>query len=531
MDLKMEVYSPALELIGLLEAYNSVLWERRAFSAGSFTVSAPLTEQARTLLKPDNILWIEGETAGIIEYIEQEQREEGPSITIKGRELSGILDRRILWGGYNLYGAVDAIMRQLVSDCCITPTRGDVAARVIPGLALAEQTTAGVSVRVQMTGGTLLEALEKLGGTYGVAFGVRFNATVPRMEFWTRNGIDRSVHQTVVDPVFYSTELDDVLSSEYTYNSSDYRNTALVAGEGEGGERTTITVIEEIEVEPEPPEPPEPPVPPTPVTEYTVTLSVNPSDGGTVSGGGQYSDGQTVTVTATNADGYSFVAWRENGQTVSGNSNYVFSVSGNRELVAVFAENQILPDGYTRLEYIQFGNACGIDTMFKPNAGTTRLVMDFECVEEILSSSTFFSETSTTVSGSNRWFSLFALSSSELCYRHNSNSYGTLTTNLLQRMTLDYNCPDGTISAGGTTGTIIKGTYTLSHSLFFGSPYSSDKIASYRIYSSQIYTNENKVRDFVPCKNPSGVVGLYDIIGKSFYKNSLSGTLTAGPEI
>lgn len=34
MDLKMEVYSPFLELLGLLEAHNAVVWESRAFSAG-----------------------------------------------------------------------------------------------------------------------------------------------------------------------------------------------------------------------------------------------------------------------------------------------------------------------------------------------------------------------------------------------------------------------------------------------------------------------------------------------------------------
>ena len=172
MALKMEVYSPALELLGILEKPRAVIWETCAFSAGSFSLDAPLTEQARTLLVPDNILWIEDGTAGIVEYIAQEQKEEGPSITVKGRDLTGILDRRNLWGRYDLSGSVTDIMRQLVADCCITPTRGDTAARVIPGLALDTQAGASPSARVQITGGTLLEALEKLGAAYGVAFGV-----------------------------------------------------------------------------------------------------------------------------------------------------------------------------------------------------------------------------------------------------------------------------------------------------------------------------------------------------------------------
>ena len=63
----------------------------------------------------------------------------------------------------------------------------------------------------------------------------------PQMEFWARPGVDRSVHQSVLEPFFYSTELDDVLSSQYSYDSGNYRNIALVAGEGEGDGRVLVT--------------------------------------------------------------------------------------------------------------------------------------------------------------------------------------------------------------------------------------------------------------------------------------------------
>ena len=33
VDLKMEVYTPALELIGFLEIQRSVIWSEKAFSA------------------------------------------------------------------------------------------------------------------------------------------------------------------------------------------------------------------------------------------------------------------------------------------------------------------------------------------------------------------------------------------------------------------------------------------------------------------------------------------------------------------
>lgn len=250
MDVKMEVYTPYLELIGVLEIQRCVIWEQRAFSAGSFSLESLITEDSNALLVPENILWISGDYAGVIEHVQQQAGENGPYITVKGRDLTGLLDRNILWGRYALSGTVAEVMRQLVDDCCIHPTRGDTEARKIPGLVLAEADgMQGASILAQKTGGTLLEALEELGEAYGVAFGVRFNPQVPQMEFWTRPGENRSVGQSVNEPVFYSTELDDVLSSEYTYDSGNYRSVALVAGEGEGNERVMVTVNAEGEAE------------------------------------------------------------------------------------------------------------------------------------------------------------------------------------------------------------------------------------------------------------------------------------------
>lgn len=72
---------------------------------------------------------------------------------------------------------------------------------------------------------------------------------------------------------------------------------------------------------------------------YTVSVTANPSNGGTVSGGGTYNQGTSCTVHATANTGYSFVNWTENGNQVSTNANYTFTVNGNRNLVANFAQS------------------------------------------------------------------------------------------------------------------------------------------------------------------------------------------------
>ena len=74
----------------------------------------------------------------------------------------------------------------------------------------------------------------------------------------------------------------------------------------------------------------------TPPTTYTISADASPAEGGSVSGGGSYTKGTSVTLTATNNPGYRFVGWVESGTTVSTNPNYTFVANSNRSLTAQF---------------------------------------------------------------------------------------------------------------------------------------------------------------------------------------------------
>ena len=73
------------------------------------------------------------------------------------------------------------------------------------------------------------------------------------------------------------------------------------------------------------------------VQPYTISVSVNLTEGGTITGGGTYQQGQTCVLTATTNTGYAFVNWTENGSVVSTNPTYSFAVNANRTLVANYA--------------------------------------------------------------------------------------------------------------------------------------------------------------------------------------------------
>lgn len=73
--------------------------------------------------------------------------------------------------------------------------------------------------------------------------------------------------------------------------------------------------------------------------KYTLTLTASPSSGGTVSGGGSYSAGTSVTVKATPNSGWRFIRWSDGmGQTHS------VTMNANKSLTAYFEKYTVTGD-------------------------------------------------------------------------------------------------------------------------------------------------------------------------------------------
>ena len=69
---------------------------------------------------------------------------------------------------------------------------------------------------------------------------------------------------------------------------------------------------------------------------YDIIVTVNPENAGTVTGDGYYDVNDVVTLIASANAGYKFVNWTENGEVVSTESQYLFTFTTQRELVANF---------------------------------------------------------------------------------------------------------------------------------------------------------------------------------------------------
>lgn len=280
----------------------------------------------------------------------------------------------------------------------------------------------------------------------------------------------------------------------------------------------------------------------TPENMHTITLTAEPPEGGTVSGGGIASDGMTVTVSAEEADGYFFQEWKEGGTSVGQQKNFSFQVSANRPLAAVFSVSK-LPSGYVELEYIESTGTQWIDTGVIPN-WNTKIVLDGQTITGSTDVYSFvFGSMPAGISGSDgRNFSLEVKLPSSTNYRYmffgsGYSSYADISvSNPPERYTFTLSYDEAKIGdkSSGSYAPVDPGkTSTLSIALFAAKirNTSVDRYSFFRLYSCKFYDSESLIRDYVPCIDPSGAVGLYDLINSEFYANGGTGSFTAGPTV
>ena len=85
---------------------------------------------------------------------------------------------------------------------------------------------------------------------------------------------------------------------------------------------------------------------------YQITATANPTQGGTVSGGGNFTYGQSCTLTATANTGYAFVNWTQGTAEVTTEATFSFTVTQDSTFVANFEQ---VPDLTTQPDTLDLG--------------------------------------------------------------------------------------------------------------------------------------------------------------------------------
>ena len=238
--LVFEVNDTTFDSIGEVNQYESLIWPDKFNGFGTFELWAPITNENSQYFKKGNILWSGGDNAAVVEIVKSEIDENGTkTYNVKGRTLEMLLTTRIIWGTYNAVNKdASTAMYEIVNQNCVNPSNAN---RKIPYLKLAEDLKFGGKITYQKTGGEVYDSLSTIASTYDLGFSVLFKPKTKELIFEVVEGVDRTVEQNTNDPVEFSTELEDLLSSSYYTNDQDVKNVAFVQGEGSGSSRKSVT--------------------------------------------------------------------------------------------------------------------------------------------------------------------------------------------------------------------------------------------------------------------------------------------------
>lgn len=263
------------KLIGNIDTAKSIIWSAAYYGAGEFEIYIAATQSALELLQKGNyVTRPDREECGIIEKIEIEYNaEDGRMIAASGRFCKSILDRRVVYEATlqgtgmqywwsckssKLKGKVETAVRGLIEKNCVNAINEN---RNIPEIYWTNEDVTGLTETITVTTSSgVTEAAEKqvtykylmtytdgVLEEYGLGAKMWLDRSLLKFRYKVYKGVDRSRNNTNgLPPLVFSQDFDNLLETAYSFDDTEYKTTALIAGEGEGEERKCAFAYEWI---------------------------------------------------------------------------------------------------------------------------------------------------------------------------------------------------------------------------------------------------------------------------------------------
>ena len=230
-----EIYdATTFKLLGVVDLFNSIIWHTCYYDIGDFEIYCNATEKNAKLLKRGN--WVKtpiSDEIAIIEAIETTySAQDGYMLVVTGRMATSILDRRLIYQrtGNRCYpalvsGNVQTAINLLINFSMINPSnprrRWDKLSTFIESASPAVITDeTGARTERQVTYENLSDYVVGLLKEYGLGAKMKLLS----------NGLQYVQYVGKELGLVFSTEFDNLVSSNYTENEQSFKNVALVSG-------------------------------------------------------------------------------------------------------------------------------------------------------------------------------------------------------------------------------------------------------------------------------------------------------------
>lgn len=234
--MNIKLLNSRFQVIAVVDQYTSLMWCKRYYDNGALDLEIEANAENIDLFKKNfYIIRDDDDTIYRIEGIELETDENGDDkLIIGGVDCKAILSQRITWGQVFVRNTtVENFINEMIKANITQPTnsrrkisnfRTD-----IPVLTTDRTTRQSTYEDI---GEKVIELCKenRLGSRVYLDGDGNFVFTMYR-------GKDLSLSQDVNPRIVFSHDFENLFSSKYTFDSSEYKNAALIGGEGEGADR------------------------------------------------------------------------------------------------------------------------------------------------------------------------------------------------------------------------------------------------------------------------------------------------------
>lgn len=214
----------------IIDSFTSLVWTERYRGYGDFELVMLVDEEFVKAVNLDDYLAIkESNVKMVIESMTlTTDEEEGDLITISGRSLECLLERRIVWDEIKETNEKNfqELVEKILNQNAIAPRNQN---RIITGLAFkasSDEKVTGLMTTLESFGDNLYETIDGLCSAKNLGFRVLWDGESMNFELYF--GVDRTRSQNTVSPVVFSASYENLLNSDFIQSEINYASNALV---------------------------------------------------------------------------------------------------------------------------------------------------------------------------------------------------------------------------------------------------------------------------------------------------------------
>ncbi len=249
MKKPIRILTPTTELLGEISNYESLFFTRSWNGIGDLELRINRYMNYTDTLQKGNIIIIGKDIhkAYQIKHREIELDEDG-KITenwlIKALELKSVVGQRITipppdTAYDNKSGPSETVIKHYINNNLVNPVDVN---RKIEQLYIAPDLERGTNLSYSSRFKNLAEEVEIISSNGSLGWVVYLDILNKLWVFDVKEGRDLSVNQNVNSPVIFSPKFESIKDMKYVQSDLNYKNSAIVAGQGEGVERRVTEV-------------------------------------------------------------------------------------------------------------------------------------------------------------------------------------------------------------------------------------------------------------------------------------------------